>query len=143
MAKRRNQIGRQLKRETRERKAQARFIENPTPKKARKIARAEANVAYKPVLRGLQSEVRGSAKREKDLGDWYGGLSGQIAQSQQDAAASSQAAETALTQRLANASASDTTALKDLGALRDIDSVMRDGEMVWSASPRVSLQMKG
>jgi len=124
---RRNQINRQLKRETRERKAQARFIENPTPKKARKIARAEANVAYKPVLRGLRSEVAGSNKREGELKDWYGGLSSQIGQSQQDAATSSQAAESALTQRLANASASDTAALKDLASKNEATAKLLGG----------------
>lgn len=117
MAKqRKQQISRQLRRETRERKSQARFIESPTVKKARHIAGAEARKEYSPVLRGLKSEIRGSVKREKDLGDWYGGLTNQIGQTQQDAAASSQAAESALTQRLANASASDTTALKDLAS---------------------------
>src|ERR1700759_3240570 len=92
------QIGRQIKRETRERKAQSRFIESPTPKKARHIAGAEANKEYKPVLRGLRSEVAGSKKREGELGSWYGGLSNQIAQAQQSAAASSQNAENSLTQ---------------------------------------------
>jgi hypothetical protein len=113
MAKRRNQINRQLKRETRERKAQSRFIESPTPKKARHIAGAEARKEYSPVLRGLRSEVAGSKKREGELGSWYGGLTSQIGQAQQNAAASSQAAESALTQRLANASASDQSALKE------------------------------
>jgi hypothetical protein len=111
--KRRNQIGRQLKRETRERKSQARFIESPTVKKARHIAGAEANKEYKPVLRGLRSEVAGSKKREGELANWYGGLNKQISSAQTNAATSSQAAESALTQRLANASASDQSALKE------------------------------
>jgi hypothetical protein len=113
MAKRRNQINRQLKRETRERKSQERFIASPTAQKAKRTARAQANVIYKPVLRGLRSEVAGSKKREGELGSWYGGLTSQIGQAQQSAATSSQAAESALTQRLANASASDQTALKE------------------------------
>jgi hypothetical protein len=111
--KRKQQIRRQLGRETRERKSQARFVESPTVKKARHIAGAEANKEYKPVLRGLRSEVAGSKKREGELKDWYGGLTSQIGQAQQSAATSSQAAEAALTQRLANASASDQTALKE------------------------------
>lgn len=111
--KRRSQIKRQLHRETREQKGRERFVENPMPKKARHIAGAEANKEYRPVLRGLRSEVAGSKKREGELGSWYGGLTSQIGQAQQNAATSSQAAETALTQRLANASASDQTALKE------------------------------
>jgi len=110
--KRRNQISRQLKRETRERKSQERFIASPTAQKARRTARAQANVVYKPVLRGLRSEVAGSKKREGELKDWYGGLTAQNQQAQQSAAASSQASEAALTQRLANASASDSSALQ-------------------------------
>lgn len=109
--KRRGQINRALKREVRERKSQERFIASPTAQKARRTARAQANVVYKPILRGLRSEVAGSAKREKDLGDWYGGLTAQNQQAQQSAAASSQAAENSLTQRLANASATDSSAL--------------------------------
>jgi hypothetical protein len=111
--KRRSQIKRQLHRETREQKGRERFVEAPTPKGAQRTARAEANTVYKPVLRGLRSEVAGSKKREGELGSWYGGLTSQIGQAQQNAAASSQAAESALTQRLANASASDQTALKE------------------------------
>lgn len=114
--KRQKQIGRQLRRETRERKAQARFIESPTPRKAGRIAGAQANKEYRPVLRGLRSEVAGSNKREGELKDWYGGLTAQNQAAQQSAAASSQAAETALTQRLANASASDSANLKDLAS---------------------------
>jgi hypothetical protein len=114
MAKqRKQQISRQLKRETRERKSQARFIESPTVKKARHIAGAEANKEYRPTLRGIRSEIAGSKKREGELGSWYGGLTSQIGQAQQNAATSSQAAESALTQRLANASASDQSALKE------------------------------
>jgi hypothetical protein len=109
---RRNQINRQLKRETRERKAQSRFIESPTPKKARHIAGAEARKEYTPVLRGLKSEVAGSNKREGELKDWYGGLTAQNQAAQQSAATSSGLAESALTQRLANASASDSSALQ-------------------------------
>lgn len=117
--KRRSQINRALKRETRERKSRARFIESPTTKKARHIAGAEANKEYKPVLRGLRSEVAGSKKREGELKDWYGGLTAQNQQAQQSAAASSQAAESALTQRLANASASDSANLRELTAQND------------------------
>jgi hypothetical protein len=114
MAKqRRHQINRQLKREAREQKAQGRFIESPTPKKARHIAGAEANKEYKPVLRGLRSEVAGSKKREGELSSWYGGLTNQIGQAQANAATTSAAQEKALTERLANASASDQTALKE------------------------------
>lgn len=109
--RRRQQIGRQLKRETRERKGQERFIESPTPKKARHIAGAEANKEYKPVLRGLRSEVAGSNKREGELKDWYGGLTAQNAAAQQSAASTSAAQESALTQRLAQAGSADTSAL--------------------------------
>lgn len=114
MAKqRKQQIRRQLGRETRERKSQERFIASPTAQKAKRTARAQANVVYKPVLRGLRSEVAGSKKREGELGSWYGGLTSQIGQAQQSAAASSQVQDAALTQRLADASASDQTALKE------------------------------
>lgn len=121
------QIRNQLRRENRERKGQARFLEIPTAKKARHTARAEANLAYKPVLRGIRSDIAGSAKREGELKDWYGGLSGQIAQSQKDAAASSQASEAALTQRLANASASDTTNLQDLASKNEATAKLLGG----------------
>jgi len=108
---RRQQIQRQLKRETREAKGRERFIESPTPKKARHIAGAEANKEYKPILRGLRSEVAGSNKREGELKDWYGGLTAQNAAAQQSAATSAAGQEAALTQRLANASATDSSAL--------------------------------
>lgn len=111
--KRRNQISRALKRDRREQKSRSEFINLPTAQKAKRTARAQANVAYKPVLRGLRSEVAGSKKREGELGSWYGGLTSQIGQAQQNAATSSQSADSALTQRLADASASDQTALKE------------------------------
>src|SRR4051794_40315333 len=113
---RRQQINRQLKRERREQKSRSEFIRSPTAQKAKRTARAQANVAYRPVLRGLKSEVAGSRKREGELKDWYGGLTTQNQQAQQSAAATSQAAESALTQRLANASASDSANLKDLAS---------------------------
>jgi len=109
--KRRNQISRALKRDRREQKSRSEFINLPTAQKAKRTARAQANVAYKPVLRGLRSEVASSRKREGELKDWYGGLTAQNQAAQQSAAATSQAAESALTQRLANASASDSSAL--------------------------------
>jgi hypothetical protein len=108
---RRQRIQRQLKRETRERKAQSRFVESPTPKKARHIAGAEARKEYSPVLRGLKSEIAGSNKREGELKDWYGGLTAQNQAAQQSAATSAAGQEAALTQRLANASATDSSAL--------------------------------
>src|SRR5262249_45945206 len=110
--KRRNQINRALKRDRREQKSRSEFINLPTSQKARRTARAQANVAYRPVLRGLRSEVAGSKKREGELKDWYGGLNAQNQQAQQSAAATSQAAESALTQRLSDASASDSSALQ-------------------------------
>lgn len=127
MAKRRQQINRQLKRETRERKSQARFIESPTVKKARHIAGAEANKEYKPVLRGLKSEVAGSRKREGELKDWYGGLTAQNAAAQQSAATASNSAEQALTQRLANASASDSANLQDLASKNEATAKLLGG----------------
>lgn len=110
--KRRQQIGRQLKRETRERKSQAQFIESPTAKKARHIAGAQANKEYRPVLRGLRSEIAGSAKREKDLGDWYGGLANQIGQTQATANQTAATQDKALTDRLANAGSQDKATLE-------------------------------
>lgn len=109
---RRQQIKRQVKQERRKTAAQARFIESPTPKRAAKTARAQANTVYKPVLRGLRSEVAGSNKREGELKDWYGGLTAQNQAAQQSAATSAAGQEAALTQRLANASASDSSALQ-------------------------------
>lgn len=109
--KRKQQIRRQLGRETRERKSQERFIASPTAQKAKRTARAQANVVYKPVLRGLRSEVAGSNKREGELKDWYGGLTAQNQAAQQSAATSAAGQEAALTQRLANASATDSSAL--------------------------------
>ncbi len=113
MQKRRQQIQRQLKKEGREQKAQARFVESPTPKKARKIAAAGANKEYRPVLRGLRSEVAGSRKREGELGNWYSGLAAQTATAQSNVAATSAAQEKALTERLANAGTADQSALRE------------------------------
>lgn len=109
--KRQKQIGRQLQRETRERKSQERFVASPTAQKAKRTARAQANVVYKPVLRGLRSEVAGSKKREGELAGWYGGLTAQNQAAQQSAASTSAAQESALTQRLAQAGSQDSSAL--------------------------------
>jgi hypothetical protein len=125
--KRRNQINRQLRRETRERKSQQDFIKLPTAKRARRTAAAEANVQYKPVLRGLRSEIAGSRKREGELKSWYGGLTAQNAAAQQSAATSSQAQESALTQRLANASASDSANLQDLASKNEATAKLLGG----------------
>jgi hypothetical protein len=125
--RRKQQISRQLRRETREAKSQERFIASPTAQKAKRTARAQANVAYKPVLRGLKSEVAGSRKREGELKDWYGGLTAQNAAAQQSAAASSSAQESALTQRLANASASDSANLQDLASKNEATAKLLGG----------------
>jgi hypothetical protein len=108
---RRQQIQRQLKKQGREQKSQARFVESPTTKKARHIAGAEANKEYKPVLRGLRSEIAGSKKREGEISGWYGGLTAQNAAAQQSAASTAAAQESALTQRLAQAGSQDSSSL--------------------------------
>lgn len=124
---RKQRIQRQLKRETRERKSQQDFIKLPTAKRARRTAGAEANKEYRPVLRGLRSEIAGSNKREGELKDWYGGLSAQNQATQQSAATSSQAQESALTQRLANASASDSQNLQDLASKNEATAKLLGG----------------
>lgn len=105
------QIHGQLRKELRERRGQENFIKPLTGKRAMHIARSESAQEYSPVLRGLKGQIRGSQKREGEISNWYSGLANQIGQTQASAAATSAAQEKALTERLAQAGAADTSAL--------------------------------
>lgn len=109
--KRQKQIARQLRQE---RKAQQNFVKGLTGKRAGQIAKAQSRTEYQPIIRSIRGEARGSAKREKNIGDWYNQLAGQttqnIATSQQTAAN----ANAAIDKRLADSRAGDQEALSKL-----------------------------
>lgn len=113
---RRQQIAAGVQSAARRRRAQERFTEPLTGKAARKVARAQANTEFAPVERQIKSEIRGSAKREDDLGDWYGQLADDYTAGGQLAQKAFETAEQATNTRLADASQSAQATLGKLAA---------------------------
>lgn len=96
--------------------AQQRFTEPLTGKRAGKIARSQANLEFRPLERQLKSEIRGSAKREGDLGQWYDTLAGDYASGGQLAQQAFTTAEQATNARLGEESQRAQATLGDLAA---------------------------
>jgi len=118
--KQQNRNGRQKRRQDRvqqirqERKSAQRFREPLTSKRARKVAGSYAKSEFKPLERQISSEIRGSAKREGEISQWYGQLAADVGTSTAQAADAFKAAEAATTQRLADAASRNDESLKAL-----------------------------
>lgn len=104
------------KRTAREQKEKQRFVEPLTGKRAMHIAKANANLEYRPIERAIQSEIKGSQKREGEIGQWYGGLDNLIAQQQAAGKASDQAATDAINSQVAGANAQSAEGLQQIAA---------------------------
>ncbi len=113
---RRAQGLRQERRVARKAKAQAGFVGPYTPKQAAKVARSQTKTEYAPLERQIASEIRGSKKREGELGDWYSGLAGDYAQGQQAAQQAFTTAEQATNDRLGAQAQSYQQAMQGVGA---------------------------
>lgn len=111
---RRQRIAAKVQKESRRRLEQQRFTEPLTGKRAGKVARAQAGLEFGPVERQIKSEIRGSAKREGDLGSWYGQLADDYAAGGQLAQQAFSTAEQATNSRLDAASKSAQDTLKGL-----------------------------
>lgn len=114
--KRKAQINRQLKRETREKKEQQHFVGPLTGKRARHIAGAQAGTEYSPVIRSIAAEKRGSVKRQKQIGSAYQGLNAEIAANAQKASEGSAATNATITQRLQESGAQSQSQLNNLAS---------------------------
>lgn len=69
------------KRERREHKEQSHFTDPMTGKQARKISKAEANMAYGEADRAIKGQIRSSAQQQKRVGSWYDTFANEIAAS--------------------------------------------------------------
>jgi hypothetical protein len=83
-----------------------------TTPQARHMAGAEARSEYNPTIRAAKQEAAGSRQRQKQIGQWFGGLEGQINQAAQATDASYAQANNSL---LAHAQAAEKAALASQG----------------------------
>jgi hypothetical protein len=67
-----------------------------TTSQARHMAGAEARAEYGPTIRAAKQEAAGSRQRQKQIGQWFGGLEGQVNQAAQATDASYAQANNAL-----------------------------------------------
>jgi len=81
---------------------------------ARHMAGAEARAEYNPTIRAAKQEAAGSRARQKQIGEWFGGLEGQINQAAQATDASYAQANNAL---LAHAKAAADAAQASQGQI--------------------------
>jgi hypothetical protein len=115
-----NRVAKQQARRTRQ---QERFTEPNTPRSARETARAQAALEFRPVERQIKSEIAGSAKREGDLGKWWGDVAAGYGQDQATQLAAFKTAEDETNARLAATSARSTA---DLAGLASADKSFAD-----------------
>lgn len=113
---RRAHIRGQIRQERRRHESQKRFREPLTGKRAGKIASAEAGTEYDPVIRSIRGDVRGSAKREGDLGQWHDQLAADTQAAIARAQEAGSAATAATDRRLAAAGTADQGMLASLAA---------------------------
>jgi hypothetical protein len=116
---RRQRIATRVEKQARRRLEQQRFTEPLTGKRAGQVARAQARTEFGPVEQQIKSEIRGSVKREGDLGEWYGKLADDFAAGGQLAGQAFTTAEQATNARLDAASKSAQDTLKGLAAEDD------------------------
>lgn len=105
---------RQLRQERRRARQQSNFVGPYTPKQAHKVAAKTVQTEYRPTERQIASEIRGSKKREGEIGDWYSQLEDQYAQGQQSAASAADAANAATAASLQQTSANTASLLQGL-----------------------------
>ncbi|HEX6456227.1 MAG TPA: hypothetical protein VF009_06875 [Solirubrobacterales bacterium] len=108
-----NRVARQAERRQRE---QERFTEPLTPKAARKVARSQAATEFRPTERQIASEIRGSKKREGELGQWWDSIGQGYQQDQANSLAAMKVAEDATNQRIAEESQRSQAGLASLAA---------------------------
>jgi len=101
-------------RERREARGRQRFIEPLTAHGARKVSKGLAKLEFGPTEREVRSQVRGSRKREGELGRWYGELGQGYDEGGKRAQEAFGAAEAATNQRLGAASQRAQETLKGL-----------------------------
>jgi hypothetical protein len=85
-----------------------------TTPQARHMAGAEARAEYGPTIRAAKGDLRGSQARQKQIGEWFGGLGSQIDQAAQATDASYAQANNAL---LAHAKAAADAAIQSQGQI--------------------------
>lgn len=92
------------------------FIGAHTGRQAGKIANAEAGTEYNPGIRETRGQIKGSRKREQDLGSWYAQLAADYGQSQAAGAAALKSVEDTTTAQLNEAGARSSADQAALGA---------------------------
>lgn len=92
------------------------FIGAHTGRQAGAIANAEAGTEYNPGIRETRGQIKGSRKREQDLGSWYAQLAADYGQSQAAGAAALKSVEDTTTAQLNEAGARSSADQAALGA---------------------------
>lgn len=92
------------------------FIGPHTGRQAGKIANAQAGTEYNPGIRETRQQMKGSRKREQDLGSWYAQLAADYNQGQAAGAAALQSVEDTSTRQLNEAGARSSADQAALGA---------------------------
>lgn len=92
------------------------FIAPHTGRQAGQIANSEAGTEYNPGIRETREQVKGSRKREQDLGSWYAQLASDYNQGQVAGAAALKSVEDTTTAQLNEAGARSSADQAALGA---------------------------
>src|SRR6188474_1032866 len=92
------------------------FLAPHTGRQAGAIANAQAGAEYNPQIREERGAVKGSRKREADLGQWYAQLAADYQGASSQGAAALQAVQDRTSQQLAEASGRSTADLSKLSA---------------------------
>lgn len=85
--------------------AVGRFLRPHTGREAGRVANAQAGTEYNPEIRQIRSQAKGSAKRERDIGAWFGQLASDYADSQAKGTEAFRVQQDALAKQLGEASA--------------------------------------
>jgi hypothetical protein len=105
---------RQGRREERRNKQVENFVGPYTPKQAHKIAKNTVKTEFGPTQRQIESEIRGTKKREGEIGDWYSQLEDQYKQGATQAASAADAANSAVASSLGQTSSNTASLLTGL-----------------------------
>lgn len=92
------------------------FLAPHTGRQAGAIANAEAGTEYNPGIRETREQVKGSRKREQDLGSWYAQLAADYQGAQAQGAAALQSVEDTTTKQLQEAGARSSADQASLAA---------------------------
>jgi len=128
------QRDRRTRRIARRRKEQTQFTEPLTQRRANRISRRQANLAYRPTERTLQGEIRGYNRRGRELTHWYNSFANKLEASRQMTANAYQQAG----QQLQGVMQTANTAAQQVGTGLSQEAAQRQATTGIEGDPRIA-----